>query len=258
MATALENARLYGRMVDLETRRSRELAIARQIQDSLLPDHGARGAGPGDRHRLRPGPRAGRRLLRFPALYRRLRRFRGGDVAGKATGAALYAAMSVGLLRGHAMEHPYPPSEMLAHLNEHLVPVRAENRFLALALAIFDPPSRTLIYGGAAFPWPRLVRDGKVRSIEEGGLPLGLFEDAAYSEVRVQLRAGRRGGDRLGRAGGLPAGARRRPHADGPGSLGEPAGRPLGPGHRRRADPGDGPAGRDRRAAGGRSGRCWC
>jgi len=190
VATALENARLYGRMVDLETRHSRDLAIARQIQDGLLPDCVPEVSGLEVGAAFAPARELAGDFYDFLPYADGCTAFAVGDVAGKATGAALYAAMAVGLLRGHAMERPYPPSELLAHLNEHLVPVRAENRFLALALAVYDPASRELTYGGAAFPWPRLVRCGHLHTIEEGGLPLGLFDDAEYSEVRLELHPG--------------------------------------------------------------------
>jgi sigma-B regulation protein RsbU (phosphoserine phosphatase) len=190
VATALENARLYGRMVDLETRRSRELAIARQIQHGLLPDQTPDVPGLEVAAAFAPARELAGDFYDFLQYANGCSAFAVGDVAGKATGAALYAAMSVGLLRGHAMEHPYTPAEMLGHLNEHLSLARVENRFLALALAVYDPWSRDLIYGGAAFPWPRLVRRGRLHTIEEGGLPLGLFDDAEYTEVRLTLEPG--------------------------------------------------------------------
>lgn len=190
VATALENARLYGRMVDLEMRRSRELAIARQIQDGLLPDQVPDVPGLEVGAAFAPARELAGDFYDYLQYTDGCAAFAVGDVAGKATGAALYAAMSVGLLRGHAMEHPYSPSEMLGHLNEHLGLVRAENRFLALGLAVYDPTSRDLLFGGAAFPWPRLVRRGKLHMIEEGGLPLGLFDEVSYSEVRLTLQPG--------------------------------------------------------------------
>jgi sigma-B regulation protein RsbU (phosphoserine phosphatase) len=190
VAAALENARLYGRMVDLEARRRRELAIARRIQEGLLPDQLPALPGLEVGAAFAPARELAGDFYDFLTYKDGRAGFAVGDVAGKATGAALYASMAVGLLRGHAMEHPYGPAEMLGHLNEHLFRVRAENRFLALGLAVYDPGSRDLIYSGAAIPWLRRVRNSEIRVIEQGGLPLGLFDEVEYPEVRLHLEPG--------------------------------------------------------------------
>jgi sigma-B regulation protein RsbU (phosphoserine phosphatase) len=190
IATALENARLYGRMVELEKRYARDLRIARNIQEGLLPDQVPRMPGCEVGSAFAPARELAGDFYDYFNYKDGCAGFAVGDVAGKSTGAALYAAMAVGLLRGHAIEHPYTPAEMLTHLNEHLVRIRAENRFLALSVVLFDPITRDLVMGGAAFPWPRRVRDGELEVIKVAGLPLGLFEAPIYRDVRTQLLPG--------------------------------------------------------------------
>jgi sigma-B regulation protein RsbU (phosphoserine phosphatase) len=190
IASALENARLYGRMVQLERRRARELDIARKIQEGLLPDQVPRVPGCEVGSAFAPARELAGDFYDYLQYHDGCVGFAVGDVAGKATGAALYGALAVGLLRGHAMENPYSPAEMLHHLNEHLGLIRTDNRFLAMSIALFNPANRDLILGGAAFPWPRRVRDGQIEVIEVAGLPLGLFDDPVYKEVRVTLRPG--------------------------------------------------------------------
>ncbi|MDA2914992.1 serine/threonine-protein phosphatase, partial [Acidobacteriia bacterium AH_259_A11_L15] len=89
-----------------------------------------------------------------------------GDVAGKATAAALYGALAIGILRGHVVEHPCEPAEMLELMNEYLRQPRIENRFMALAFALYDPRSKLLSLANAGFPRPRLVRGGRVEEIQ--------------------------------------------------------------------------------------------
>jgi sigma-B regulation protein RsbU (phosphoserine phosphatase) len=190
VATALENARLYGRMVELETRHTRDLAVARKIQEGLLPDRVPSVEGCEVGSAFAPARELAGDFYDYLHYPDGCVGFAVGDVAGKSTGAALYGAMAVGLLRGHAMERPYGPAEMLRHLNEHLGLVRTENRFLALSLALFDPSTRDLVLGGAAFPWPRRVREGRLEVIEVPGLPLGLFDNPEYENVHTRLEPG--------------------------------------------------------------------
>ena len=190
IATALENARLYGRMVELEKHRAHELCIARKIQEGLLPDQVPRVPGCEVGSAFAPARELAGDFYDFLLYHDGCVTFAVGDVAGKATGAALYASLAVGLLRGHAMEQPYTPSQMLGHLNEHLGLIRTDNRFLAMSLTLYNPATRDLIMGGAAFPWPRRVRNGELEVIEVAGLPLGLFDDPVYTEVRITLLPG--------------------------------------------------------------------
>ncbi len=190
MATAVENARLYGRMVELETRHSRDLAVARRIQEGLLPDQVPQVAGLEVGSAFAPARELASDFYDYLTYPDGCVGFALGDVAGKSTGAALYGSLAVGLLRGHAMEQPYGPSELLLHLNEHLLAIRTDYRFLAMSLALFDPRDRTLTLGGAAFPWPRLVRGGVLQVIEVPGLPLGLFDAPAYRDVSMTLDRG--------------------------------------------------------------------
>jgi len=190
IATALENARLYGRMVELERRYALDLRIAREIQEGLLPDKVPEVPGCEVGSAFAPARELAGDFYDYISYRDGCVGFAVGDVAGKATGAALYAAMAVGLLRGHAMEQPYTPAEMFGHLNEHLGRVRTDNRFLAMSLVLYNPETRGLILGGAAFPWPRRVRNGELEVIEAAGLPLGLFEAPVYEDVHTTLELG--------------------------------------------------------------------
>ena len=190
IATALENARLYSRMDELEKRHTRDMAIARDIQQSLMPDEVPTVHGLEVGSAFAPARELAGDFYDYLFYPDGCVGFALGDVAGKATGAALYGAMAVGLLRGHAMEKPYAPSELLWHLNEHLNLIRTDYRFLAMLLALYDPRSRALILSGAAFPWPRLVRHGRLEVVEVSGLPLGLFDEPVYTDVTLTLEPG--------------------------------------------------------------------
>jgi sigma-B regulation protein RsbU (phosphoserine phosphatase) len=190
IAIALENARLYEESRETERRLQVDLSTAREIQRGLLPT-GAREV---------PG-------LELAAAYEPARELGGdfydflpygqgrlamvlGDVAGKGTAAALFASLAIGIVREHVVEHPCPPSEMLAMLNGRLHAARLDSRFIATLFSVYDAGTRKLTLSNAGGPYPLLVRDGVVRSIRIAGIPLGLFPDTKYDEITIDLVPG--------------------------------------------------------------------
>ena len=176
IAVALENARLFGQV--------------REIQLRLLPV-GAReipgldlGAG------YAPARELGGDFYDFlPSGEGRLA-LALGDVSGKGTAAALFASLAVGVLREHGVEHRCPPAEVLASLNQRLHSRRLEGRFIAMAFAVYDAHFRTLTIANAGVPRPLVIRDGSVEIVRVVGVPLGLFPEAEYEEVSLQLHPG--------------------------------------------------------------------
>jgi serine phosphatase RsbU (regulator of sigma subunit) len=113
-----------------------------------------------------------------------------GDVAGKATPAALLGSLAVGLLRAHFVEEPRRPAEMLAELNGHLLKVGGDNRFVAMIYGVYDEAESVLHLANAGFPRPLLLRDDQVEEIDIAGLPLGLFPDSEHEQKGIEVRAG--------------------------------------------------------------------
>ena len=66
-----------------------------------------------------------------------------------------------------------------------------ESKYVTLFYAVVDPPGRRMLYVNAGHPPPVLLRaDGTVELLEEGGVPLGLFEAPRYFEGHVALEEG--------------------------------------------------------------------
>src|SRR5207245_5623901 len=59
-----------------------------------------------------------------------------------------------------------------------------------LLFAVYDAPTRKLTLANAGAPYPLLVRDGQVQEIRLEGVPLGLFPEAKYDEMTIDLRPG--------------------------------------------------------------------
>lgn len=190
IATALVNARLYAKVVKDERRLELDLATAREIQRGLLPE-----AIPRSRHleigcATSPARELGGDF--YDVLPQRDGRLAiaVGDVAGKATPAALLGSMAVGLLRAHVVNDPRGAAEMLAELNDHLQDVGGDNRFVAMIYGLYDEDEHTLSLANAGLPRPLLLRDGGIEEIPLEGLPLGLLPDARYQETKVDVRTG--------------------------------------------------------------------
>src|SRR5204863_9667116 len=82
-----------------------------------------------------------------------------GDVAGKGAPAALYAALSSGIIRTRAARK-YPPGQMLELVNKTLCERPIDGQYCALTYAIYDPNARKIQLANSGLPFPLLVREG--------------------------------------------------------------------------------------------------
>jgi sigma-B regulation protein RsbU (phosphoserine phosphatase) len=190
IATALENARLYGRVAANERRLAEDLSTAREIQRGLLP------AAPPELSGLEIGAAfaAARELsgdfYDFLPLGEERLAVAVGDVAGKSTAAALYGSLAVGLLRGQALARRLEPGVVLERLNELLWRLHIKRRFVAMALVVLDGGSRRLRVANAGVPQPYLLRAGEVTNIDVSGLPLGGLESSHHPQEEIVLVPG--------------------------------------------------------------------
>jgi sigma-B regulation protein RsbU (phosphoserine phosphatase) len=190
LAIALENARLYERLRADERRLEEDLSTAREIQKQLLPK----------RSPWLPG-------LQFGVGYEPARHLGGdfydfltydegrvavavGDVAGKATSAALYGSLAAGMLREIASQIRPGPPRLLEEMNGKLLLLEIPNRFLAMAFGVYDAETRILELANAGLPRPFLLRGGEASPLDLSGVPLGLLPDRSYERTSIELRPG--------------------------------------------------------------------
>jgi|GEM_PF-1559126 len=111
-----------------------------------------------------------------------------GDVAGKGPPAALLAAMVQGIFTSNVEDGQ--PARTIERVNHVLHQRIVEGRFATAFYAVLSPDG-TLVSCNAGNNPPLLVsRDGSVRRLEVGGLPIGPFGDATYGQEETPLRAG--------------------------------------------------------------------
>jgi len=189
IAIAIENARLYERVEREERRMERELAMARQVQRSLLPPSHPELENVEIAARFVPASTIGGDLYDFLEYSLGRQGIALGDVSGKGAPAALYAALASGIMRSTSGAEP-SPAEMLAAVNASLNERRLEAHYLSLLYAVWDDEHRTMQIANSGLPTPIHCRNSKTEHLEVIGLPLGLFEDAEYNETLVQAVPG--------------------------------------------------------------------
>lgn len=189
IAIAIENARLYERVLRSEARLERDLKRAQEIQMLLMPGTSPNVPGLEIDLRFQPARQLGGDLYDFLNYGKDRRVLAVGDVSGKGAPAALYGALAGGILRSLApLRLPVP--EMLRRLNGTLLERRVEGHFITLVCAIWEPRNMALRLANAGMPLPLLIRNGRSRHIQAEGIPLGLLEHTEYQEVSLKLKKG--------------------------------------------------------------------
>jgi len=187
VAAAVENARLME--TELERERFREeLAIARSIQEGLLP---------GDLPEIENIDIAG---ISVPSMqvggdYYDVFSIPGGlfgvaiaDVAGKGTAAALLMAALQSALHAIAPGMRKRAGETVQRLNRVMTERMPDDKFITFFYGVLDPHKGTLSYCCAGHDPPILVGcSGMISRLSEGGLVLGIAGDAQYCTTTLNL-----------------------------------------------------------------------
>ncbi|MEA2452652.1 MAG: phosphoserine phosphatase RsbU/P [Actinomycetota bacterium] len=114
-----------------------------------------------------------------------------GDVCGIGPKAANDAALTRYTLRSFA-EQISDPGALLQWMNAHIRRQSAPERFVRLIVGVLDPERAVLDYANAGHVPPIVYRaaTGEVEWLGEGGIPLGIEDDARYKAGHVELAPG--------------------------------------------------------------------
>lgn len=168
----------------------RDLEVAREIQQAMLPDGTWSGPGVeafgltkpantvgGDFYDILPQP-DGTVLVAL------------GDVAGKASPAALLMALLLAILRT-LVDEGLPLPALVKRLNLQVARHAPPSRFITLFLACYTPWTGRLEFVNAGQTPPLLRRrNGTIERLMSGGVALGMFEGSEYESGEVQLDPG--------------------------------------------------------------------
>ena len=190
MAMALENARLHREALEKQ-RMERDLAVARNIQRSLLPD--APPVVPGYDIAVinRMCYEVGGDYYDFLNLGPQTLLIVVADVEGKGVSSALVMSNLQATLRALVM-HLHSLEVLTISLNEMIYNDTKSEKFLSIFLGLVDIRRGGLHYINAGHVPPILVKGttGEYKTLESGGTVIGLFPDAEYNRGAAKLDPG--------------------------------------------------------------------
>lgn len=181
----------YARHMIAKREIERELSIARNIQQSLLPSQLDTGEGILAHGRSTPSKEVG------GDYFDTFRSVDGdtvwllADVSGKGVPAALVQAQVRSHLRA-AARRGLDPELILADLNEALLADYGGRMYVTCVMGTVDRERKVLRYVNAGHEFPQLLRGacGTVEVLEEGDHPCGLFGGAAFTAYEVPFGPG--------------------------------------------------------------------
>lgn len=167
----------------------REIAVAREVQQELLPPHPPDLPGYEIAFSSAPAGMVGGDTFDFVPLSGGKCGVAIGDVVGKGVAAAVLMANLQALVRGLALEEP-DPVRLNTILSKVIGGRGAAGRFVTFAYLILDPPTGEISYSVAGHHPPLIAGVKGVRLLEKGGLPLGLAADIPYEGGKDLLLPG--------------------------------------------------------------------
>jgi GAF domain-containing protein len=189
-ALAVQNDRLQQEMAERE-RLERELQLAREIQQTFMPEHLPHLPG----WELAVTWQAARQVAGdFYDVFELPDRRLGlviADVADKGMPAALFMALTRTLMRAAAAEER-SPAGALRRVNNLLVPDAQHGMFVTGLYAILSLESGKLVYANAGHHPPLILRAEAERldQLERGETALGVLTDVEFQEHEDELAAG--------------------------------------------------------------------
>jgi len=173
-------------------KQAQEYEEAREIQERLLPKQIPQAPGLEISGSWRPARIVGGDYFDVFKLSENRLGLCIGDVSGKGMPAALLMCNLQAVVRALASDST-PPRELVAKANRVMWVNTNNDKFITLFYARIDAEGRTLEFTNAGHNAPVLTRrDGTQVRLDEGGLIVGAFQEAAYAQGQIDLRPGDR------------------------------------------------------------------
>jgi phosphoserine phosphatase RsbU/P len=188
-ASAVDHTLLY-RQVMRQKQAETELELARKVVESLLPRAYPIMSGFDIYGTSIPVREVGGDYLDYiDSITERLALVI-ADVSGKGLAAALIMVTFRAYLHATVINE-LAMRVVLSRVNRLIYETTEGERFITSFYGLIDPDNRRLLYINAGHNPPLLLRaDGSSELLEQGGLPLGVFENSRYSESVVEFKSG--------------------------------------------------------------------
>ena len=171
-------------------RMEEEIRLAAQIQDALLPKNPPEVAGYDLSGATLPARGVGGDYYDFIELTDGQLAVGLGDVTGKGLAAALLMANLQGTIRSQAIQL-LPVEECIHRANRLIFRSTGAERFVTFFFGVLDTTAHRFRSTNAGHNPALLVRaDGGIEILGEGGIVLGVLEEAPFKAEEVTLRPG--------------------------------------------------------------------
>lgn len=189
IASAVENARLYGELAEREQSLDQDLKAARNLQSVVLLREAPEIEGLDIAIRFRPAREITGDVYDIFEYGPDHTVFTFGDVSGKGAAAALYGAMVSGLLRTLAYRRR-SPAALLKLLNSVLRERIVEAQYVTLMVLVWHNEHQRFVMANAGAAPPILCRKGELIKPRVEGVPVGLLDNRDYEEVSLDVERG--------------------------------------------------------------------
>jgi sigma-B regulation protein RsbU (phosphoserine phosphatase) len=203
---AIENSALVHKLAEESAQRQRidrEIEIARQVQERLLPQIYPIVKGIDFAGFSRTAQEVGGDYYDFIPLENGRLGIAIGDVSGKGISSALLMASIRAALHGLTFSNTLSLARLIEGLNRIIYDSSTSNRFVTFFFGEYDPDTRILEYVNAGHNAPILLRPSAIRTngfcdpenpcalerMDIGGPVLGIFPEVHYEQGRLELQA---------------------------------------------------------------------
>lgn len=185
-AIAIENARLHKSEIENQ-RLEKELALARDIQQSLLPKSNPLIEGLDISGISIPAMTVGGDYFDYIELGDGRLLVVVGDVSGKGVSAALYMSKIQGMIQVIAPMHDHP-KEMLSQVNRRIYESLDRKSFITMVLALFDTKRKEVLICRAGHSKALIGVNGNLEYLRGGGIGLGLERGPIFEQQLEEVR----------------------------------------------------------------------
>lgn len=187
----LENRFLIHSLSDFRQRMQSELVMAREMQQSLLPDPATIGeVEKASQTKIESFYRAsfelGGDLWGCWALPDDRLGIFVLDIAGHGVGAALNT-FRVHATMARFLRARVDPAKFLTELNAVLAPSFPLGQFATMFYAVVNHKTGHMVYSGAGAPRPMVISDRGVRLLDSTGVPVGIIKKPDYINIEDKL-----------------------------------------------------------------------
>ncbi len=187
---AIQNDILNKEMLDRQ-RLEREFQLARQIQQTFLPDHMPTMPGWEMDVRWHTARQVGGDFYDYFLLKDGRLAFVIADVSNKGLAASLYMSVTRTLIRASSRE-TYSTAKTLERVNELLLMNSESGLFVTTFYGILNLENGALTYTNAGHNPPFIIRKetGEVKELKKGGIALGALDNITQPQNRLIIHPG--------------------------------------------------------------------